>query len=314
MRSKIQFALICIATYHGGFRASKIGYVSGYDLKDPSNDFVMPAEAPAEGAFAPKASSWRSAIAQKIASTFLKPPFEHNFSSGGFYDFLGVGFVNSTGGENLVPDPAFTYPPVTVINLYYWKVLGGPCGAFDFGGYVVGSLYKGTGEPEFALHAGHLWSSKAECCGYGTPLWYPCTVAEFKWTPLPDGTEQVALYYPSDLNSPFLTIHHWLPLPNLYQKVPDSPEWPKWPEYLGVFQWGNDDIASVTNGTVDGRPVIVGHVYNHWEFYNNEQTFAIFLGFGGTEASTLSSYFFVPLGVHYPAGGTVRIQTRPYNK
>jgi hypothetical protein len=179
-------------------------------------------------------------------------------------------------------------------------------------GYAIAGNFHGEGDPLYRIRGVQMWSSKLECCGYGTPVWYPCEEAVFVWSGAPGGVEQLAIYRPSDPKSPIMTLRYWVPFPNLYQSVPDSIYWPGWPEYLGLFQWGNDDIGLVLGKNANGQPVVTGHVYSRWEWYNNQQTFAIFLGVGGEEAAYLSNYVFIPFGAHYPAGGTVIIKTKPF--
>eukprot|EP00884_Botryococcus_braunii_P020203 jgi/Botrbrau1/6867/Bobra.152_2s0025.1 len=298
---------LCAVVLRNSGRVSSQGFAPAHGYA--SNAFVMPAEAPSMPES--RVHSRDGAKSSPYASRALTPPFEHNFTSKRLLAFYGLQLANSSGLPAMISDPAFGFPSVSIFNLFVWQVADGPCGAFDFVAYSVASFYKGAEETIFKYHTTHTWSSKAECCGSGTIMWYACQLSVFKWNLLPGGQEQLAIYAPQDLESPILTISWWIPLPNLLQRVPDSPDWPKFPEWFGFWQWVADDIASTTNGTdANGRPIIVGHVNNHWSFYDNKQTFAIFQGFGGPQASDLTG-FVIPFGAIYPDGGRVNIRVTP---
>lgn len=51
------------------------------------------------------------------ASTAVEPPFEVSFPFDRLYMFYRLALLNSSGPPNIVPDPAFTYPPMSLINL-----------------------------------------------------------------------------------------------------------------------------------------------------------------------------------------------------
>eukprot|EP00884_Botryococcus_braunii_P019269 jgi/Botrbrau1/6025/Bobra.0042s0011.1 len=166
---------------------------------------------------------------------------------------FGWTFLDSGGPPEMVPDPIMTYYGASPISLYWWRVLDGPCGAFDWVSYTVVGKFNGFEGPEPRLRTTQSWSSNPKCCGSGT-LWpYSCEVAIFKYTTLPGGKQDLSLYAPSDPEKAFLTIKGlWYSAP--WISLPPSKEWaPGW------FRWLVEDITTTTNGTVDGKPVKIGN-------------------------------------------------------
>jgi hypothetical protein len=173
--------------------------------------------------------------------------------------------------------------------------------------YTVAATYQGPNGPQLWGHTTKSWSTSPRCCGSGTYIPYACEVAVIKRMLLPGGREDLAVYKPSDLNSPLLTINgiYILPLeiPPPPFTIPNTTTWVFYP-----LRWLFMDASSITNRTkADGSPVIVGHNINNWDFDSSRVTAGVYDTIGGSEAGNLPA-FWIPIITASLAGTRIRIQ------
>jgi hypothetical protein len=173
--------------------------------------------------------------------------------------------------------------------------------------YTVAATYHGPDGPSLWGHTTQSWSTSPRCCGSGTYIPYACEVAVIKRKLLPGGKEDLAIYNPSNLKAPLLTINgiYLLPLeiPPPPFTIPNTTTWVFYP-----MRWLFQDTSSITNGTTaDGRPVIVGHNINNWDFDGSRVTSGFYDSIGGSEAENLPAFWF-PIVSASLAGTRIRIQ------
>lgn len=175
------------------------------------------------------------------------------------------------------------------------------------GDLTVAAIYHGPDGPFVSGHTTQSWSTCPQCCGSGTYIPYACEVAVIKQTVLPGDREDLAVYNPSDLKSPILTINGIYLLPVEFPPppftIPNTTLWVMYP-----LRWLFQDVSSITNGTTpDGRPVIVGHNINNWDFEGSQITSGIYDSIGGSLGGNLA-VFWIPTVSASLAGTRTRTQ------
>eukprot|EP00884_Botryococcus_braunii_P005155 jgi/Botrbrau1/14640/Bobra.0108s0003.1 len=300
----ISVALVCIANLCGAPSVSATGSLPD-DSLNPMDQLG--------GAPAPDLSTWLPSVRTPVQSRTSqgaprKLPFSVDFVIQKNYLFFGLALLNDKPLQ-MVPDAAFSSIPVALSNLVLYRFSDGPCGAFDWVVYSTTFTYDSPSGPMYFQRSTQSWSTKAECCGSGTFLLHACEVANITWTTRPDGKEDVAIFEPSNLGSPVLTVtglSHWSTTSGdnggFGIWIPNTAAWAVCPGFIlfCFMRWVSQDVASLRNGTQ-----IVGHVLNNFVYDTFLTTFASYEKIGGLRAASLPD---MPIGFYLPPSSGLRIE------
>jgi hypothetical protein len=163
--------------------------------------------------------------------------------------------------------------------------------------------YAGPNGTRWAGRTTQSWSTNPGCCGSGTYIEHPCEVAVFKWTQRNDNIQDLAIYDPSNTQSPILTIKGLWYLPFGFP-VANTTTWQTGPPgSLGAaLRFISQDVATITKGTE-----IVGHALDNFDYDNVTASPATFEGFSGPAAAKLPGYL-LPIGFSFFGPLQMRIQ------
>eukprot|EP00884_Botryococcus_braunii_P008755 jgi/Botrbrau1/17881/Bobra.0717s0004.1 len=218
------------------------------------------------------------------------------------YWFFGLANTNGNPPRMLdSPDPAITYPPVSITSILMGRFKGGPLGDLDFVEFIIECNLDYNGRKLFSGIITQAWASNPAYCGPDGPIKDRCHAGTFKWTPIDASCQTLEIYDPDDptkLLLGFERLCRSLPISFLL----NSTWWlPRLSAYRLISQ---DTFVPITKGlTEDGKPKIVDHVFGDFDM---DVIFGIasFDRITGPEALKLIGFTF-PIGVSV-LYGTIR--------